>query len=198
MPTGYTADLTPNSSFRDFAILIARGFGALIHMRDEPMDAPITMPEVSDHHAKGLAKAKERLATLAAMTEDAKKKAALAAYKKAVKDYNKSCDRASEKRTAYRNMLAQVEAWEVPSPDHEGMKADMIRQLTESDKWDNGILDKADRVPKLLTPDEWFAAEMEAANWEHNYHLKSQGEEEQRIAERRRWIEQLYESLPKA
>lgn len=43
MPTGYTQDLADGKdvTFEQFAMKCARAFGALIEMRDEPMDAEI-------------------------------------------------------------------------------------------------------------------------------------------------------------
>ena len=60
MPTGYTDRIYRGveTSFRTFMLECARGFGALVHLRDEP-GAPI--PDVippSDYYAVALAKAR--------------------------------------------------------------------------------------------------------------------------------------------
>ena len=43
MPTGYTAILfdKPETSFRQYAYVCARAFGALVSMRDESLDVPL-------------------------------------------------------------------------------------------------------------------------------------------------------------
>lgn len=43
MPTGYTYPVCEGkiTEFPDFALSCARAFGALISMREEPMDAPL-------------------------------------------------------------------------------------------------------------------------------------------------------------
>ena len=59
MPTGYTARLCDGEqTFKDFAMLCARACGALIEMREDPMDAPI--PEKikrSSYYDEALSKA---------------------------------------------------------------------------------------------------------------------------------------------
>jgi hypothetical protein len=61
MPTGYTAKLYDgDQKFQDFAMECARAFGALIEMRDEPMNAKIPETfEPSEHHVNGLERAKK-------------------------------------------------------------------------------------------------------------------------------------------
>lgn len=80
MPTGYTADVASGkiTSLRDFALICARGMGALVMMRDEPFDAPIPERfEPSVFYKKHLDEAKQELAALRAMTaEDADNAAA--------------------------------------------------------------------------------------------------------------------------
>jgi len=74
MPTGYTATLMEkNQTFPEFIMGCARAFGALIMMRDDPNDATIPDKfEPSDYHAKGIIKAREKLAKLKAMTDGEK------------------------------------------------------------------------------------------------------------------------------
>jgi hypothetical protein len=45
MPTGYTCDVQNGkvTELKDYLLDCSRGFGALIHMRDERMDTPIKL-----------------------------------------------------------------------------------------------------------------------------------------------------------
>ena len=55
MPTGYTADIYHGKdvSFKDFVLTCARSRGALIHMREEPLDTPIRKRDNSNsYHLK--------------------------------------------------------------------------------------------------------------------------------------------------
>lgn len=67
MPTGYTAPIYEGKqiTFPEFAMQCARAFGALIDMRDDPMDSPIPDAFVPDtYHARELVKAREQLADM--------------------------------------------------------------------------------------------------------------------------------------
>lgn len=47
IPTGYTADIAKDISFREYAISCMKNFGATIVMRDAPIDASITKENIS-------------------------------------------------------------------------------------------------------------------------------------------------------
>ena len=88
MPTGYTLDLydVKDITFEEFALRCARAFGALISMRDEPIDAPIPERfEPSDYHLKELEKAKKRLKEVKKWNEETAEQEAVRAYQEALK-----------------------------------------------------------------------------------------------------------------
>ena len=88
MPTGYTLDLYDGKdiTFEEFALRCARAFGALISMRDEPIDAPIPERfEPSDYHLKELEKAKKRLKEVKKWNEETAEQEAVRAYQEALK-----------------------------------------------------------------------------------------------------------------
>ena len=66
MPTGYTAAVQDGSitTLRDYALQCARGFGAFLHMHDEPFDTPLTLPPPADtsYYDKRIAEAERILA----------------------------------------------------------------------------------------------------------------------------------------
>ena len=65
MPTGYTADVMDGkvTDFKLFAMQCARAFGALVIMRDEPLNAEIPDEfSPSNYHFQELEQARERLA----------------------------------------------------------------------------------------------------------------------------------------
>jgi hypothetical protein len=79
MPTGYTAKLVESGqTFEEFVLTCARAFGALIELRDEPLDAPI--PETLEPHsyyAEAVVEAKKRLTNLLDMPEEEREKLGL-------------------------------------------------------------------------------------------------------------------------
>lgn len=132
MATGYTAGVADGTitNFRTFAMQCARAFGALIEMRDDPMDTPIpTELKPSSYHETALATANARLAELKAMAPDEitqKASADLAQDQAASETYRRA---RVEENARLRKMAAQVEAWSPPTPDHNGMKDFMLEQL---------------------------------------------------------------------
>jgi hypothetical protein len=193
MPTGYTAIIEekPDLTFREFALRCARGMGACIMQRDDPMDDPPRAPEPSDYHAKALQTATSRLAELRGMKPEAIRAMWQAEVERIDKSNAESRAKAAETERRYKRMREQVAAWSPPSKDHQGLKRFMLEQIDacESD-W------KAYVVEAPPTPKDWHAAELKRAERDVAYHTKEHGEELQRALERKEWIEKLYAALP--
>jgi hypothetical protein len=138
MPTGYTAPIEDDETytFEQFIWRCARAFGALVHMRDSPLDAPIQFDRArafnDEHYARDIARHRARLAELAEMTEE-QAAALLASERASAEMYNAgSAARDSLQRARYGKMLAAVEAWTPPTPDHAGLKEFMVQQIKDS------------------------------------------------------------------
>lgn len=196
MPTGYTAKLMEQGEeFDKFVLRCARAFGALIMMRDDPMDSPIPEEFTSnDWYAKRVEEKSKELSRLRAMTS-----AERIAYGKKVLSDKKDQLEEMEARENIENerliaMRDKVLAWALPSPDHEGLKKFMIEQLTMSvhdTKYIQGELEKlATTTPLQLYLDAVAEAErqIEYSNEEHKKELEW-------TAGRNRWIKELRASL---
>lgn len=195
MPTGYTADIAKGISFNRFVWSCARAFGALIMLRDEPMNAPIPARiEPSDWNAKQLAKARDELATLQAMSPKDAAANAKAEYDAAVKSHH---ERIAEKQALsdkYHAMLAEAVKWTPPTPEHAGLKEFMVQQLQDSMKWDCSTTHM--EAPLLLPADAWLAKSIAAAQRNVDYHTKQNAEEVERAEGRNAWLTALRESVP--
>jgi hypothetical protein len=197
MPTGYTHAVADGTvtDFSTFALRCARGMGALILMRDDPMDAPIPESfEPSDFYAKALTDARERLAWLESIAAaggetveaDAANTKALAAWE----------TRRAERRASgdnYRAMLTKALAWTPPTLDHVGLKDLMVQQLQESLKWDCN--DTYDEQPALLTGAEWLATETSRTTRNIARYEEEVAKEVERTASRNKWLADLRVSL---
>lgn len=195
MPTGYTAPVSDGSitTLRDFALRCARAFGALVTMRDDPLDAPLPKKLIpSDWHFKRLVEARQRLATLQAMS-DAEKAATSEAWNRDNEaDKQKYLAENNERRSRYQAMIAQVDAWE-GAP--EGLKSFMLKQLRESLEFD--VSDSPLKYhPAPRSVEEWFEAELKEALRQIEYHDKEHRAEVERVAERQAWLDQLRAALP--
>lgn len=195
MATGYTYPVIEGkiTTFSDFALSCARAFGALIDMRDAPMDAQIPQEiKPSDYSAKELVKAKAKLAKLKAMTAAQIKRAAEksnATWIKSQKDYQ---NEKTEQNDRLNEMIRQVKAWKPPSTDHNGMKDFMIEQLTSSlhdPKYDA-------EMPSPMSPREWHAEQIACAKRDVGWYKKRDMEERKRARDRTKWLKQLRRSLP--
>ncbi|MCC2547695.1 hypothetical protein LJY25_14665 [Hymenobacter sp. BT175] len=194
MPSGYTADITKETSLRDFATRCARAFGATIDQRDEPASEGLKLPQPSDYHRKAEKKAEQKLKKLKAMKPEQAEAAAAEAFEQATKDYQERIDKRHALKLAYQLLLVKAKHWAPPTAEHQELKKFMIEQLESSIDFDcNGRWDKA---PKQQAGPVWLAERIEAAQADIKYHREKQQEEEERTAERAGWITALLDSLP--
>lgn len=196
MPTGYTAELMDKGQdFRSFVLTCARAMGACIMQRDDPMNDPPKKQEASEYHSKAIKAAIEELARLRGMDRDAQYNFAsdckvaevnrMAVYLQKEKDANGRLDEA----------MAKVVAWTPPTPDHAGLKAFMVEQITisrNSLSYPEKALREATDKPVMRFYDE----AIERAEHDIEYHRKELAKEQERANGRNEWIDQLYKSLP--
>lgn len=199
MPSGYTADIADGTikDFPVFAMRCARAFGALIEMRDDPMDTPI--PETlkrfdsdSRYHEK-LREARDELDRLRTMSPIQIALDCDAAYEKEMKSWDENCAERNQKLARYEAMLNMVYTWMPPSEDHVKMKEFMIEQITQSIDWDCKI--HMDWMPKLMSPSEWHAHVIDRAIWDVNYYEEQLEKELQSKNDSNLWLSQLRDSL---
>lgn len=133
MPTGYTYKLVEEGeTFEEFAMRCARAFGALIRMREEPMDAPIPDTiEPNDYHMKELATAQELVATLEAMGPQERELYGENAKAEEIARYETLIEEARMKQSRLDQMQKLVEGWRVTKP-LEDLREFMLDQLSRS------------------------------------------------------------------
>lgn len=198
MPTGYTAAIKDGISFQTFAMTCARAMGACVMMRDDPFSAEIPARlEPSDYHPKKLDLVLAQLAELEAMTEAEFAKAAEEAYQLAEDERLKRLAESIDLRSKYQSMLDQVFAWESPSDNHIGFKLFMVKQITESIRFDCDESYYQTPTPRK-TPPEWFEARKAQHLRDIDYHKTQHAEEISRTDDSNTWIALLRESLKEA
>ena len=141
MPTGYTAPIYEGEemTFEQFALRCARSFGALVSMRDEPIDAPIPDEfKVDAYYQKDYEEAKaayENFIQNPPTDEELEK-----SYARYVQKETDRAQKANEERALgrkrYEAMLTKVLKWEPPTPEHVNLKDFMIGQLKDSIDFD--------------------------------------------------------------
>jgi len=194
MPTGYTLDLYNGKdiTFEEFVLKCARAFGALIDMRDEPMDALIPERfEPSDHHLKELEKAKRRLKEIRKWNEEKAEREAERAYREALKEREEFIKKNKLIRKRYEDMLSKVQKWKPPTIEHASLKQFMIQQLVESIEFDCFVPE----MPQRLSGEEYREQQIKKALSDIEYHEKEYAKEVNRVHERNKWLLLLRESL---
>lgn len=196
MPTGYThavADGTV-SDLRTFALVCARGMGALVTMRDDPSNAEIPRRfEIdTEYRDAKISDARRRLEDLSAMSKDDIVAACDVYNEKVAADRRKRVEDNNAQHARYVAMIVQVEQW-TGAP--EGLRDFMLRQLRDSLDFDCPK-DPTKYMPSPKLPDEWHAGEMEAAQRDIRYHEQQRVEEIERIKARNAWLDQLFAALP--
>ena len=146
MPTGYTAPVKDGeiTELADYALTCTRAFGAMVLLRDSDQSLEATRryveeqayAESSSYYENALAKSKERLAELRAMTDEQVLAAANAAYEEVVASNQRSEEKRVAERARYEAMIEKVEAWEPPMEEHVGFKEFMLEQLRSSIEFD--------------------------------------------------------------
>jgi hypothetical protein len=194
MPTGYTAAVKDGISFEQFVWHCARAFGALVMMRDDPSDAVVPQRfEESPYYRKALEEAKDRLATVRAMSLASAEENARHAHTKALKEHGEREAAKDDLRNKYSAMLAQVVKWSPPSSEHTGLKDFMLQQLRESIDWDC----KPYPAPEPITNAAvWLADQIADAERAVERKTQALADEVERVAGRNRWIADLRASVP--
>ncbi len=198
MPTGYTAPIADGITFKEYAMGCARAFGALVMMRDEPQSAEIPEAfEASSYHKERIEKDAIELKELLALSPEVAAEKAKAAHEKHLAYHAEEILKDEALAEKYKTMLAEVEAYQSPSPDHDNFKKFMADQIRESIKFDCGTSYHREAIDaaKLLTGPEWIASEKKRLEDSMEYHRRGHQEDLDRNNARNEWVKKLRDSL---
>lgn len=196
MPTGYTCDVADGkiTTFAEFALKCARNFGALIVMRDEPMDAGIPDEfHPSPYHLEEKTRLEAELKKLQAMTPEEIEAAAIAAFEGEISSAEGRERANKQQRARYEAMLLIARSWTPPTKEHSDLKRFMVEQLQESIKFDCDNFEPT--RPERKAPDEWLGEQLQRIGRGIAYHSKQNAEEVERTQKRNKWVKELRESL---
>jgi hypothetical protein len=195
MPTGYTAAIEDGeiTTGKDFLMQCSRNFGAMMHMREEPMGAKIEKRIPSDYYDKQLKESKEKLDFYCQMTDEEIQVEIEIEFKKAIESNKKYYESGLSKNKAYAKVLAEVLQWSPPTDDHVNLKEFAIQQIEMC--MDDHHIKYKDLIPEKLSIQEWHAAKIEGCLENMKYYSKSKKQEEDRCKETNKWIVLLVKSL---
>lgn len=197
MPTGYTAAIKDGASFEQFFWRCARGMGALIMMRDMPVDAPIPErfePQTAYHDA-ALSKARNQSAWLRQISAAEAEREAARDYEAQAAQQAAQLQASIDLRAQYKAILMQVHAWTPPTHEHVGMHAFMVEQLTTSINHDcNEDYYRAHPVTQKAGA-EWVADKIATYEKDIAYHTEARASEIKRTEDRNNWLHALRASI---
>lgn len=195
--TGYTSILLDNDyGVKEWALVCARAFGALIMMRDEPMEAPIPQrQEPSDYHVKELTRLNTELGEWEVMTQDER----LAwATTKATANHQSNVDYLAKSKVQNERLqekLKQVNAWNPPK-DYSELKRFMVEQITmciDDLSWaENRVKESEDTESNAY---RICAERIDSLNKDIKYHEEQNRKEIERVEGRNEWIDGLRKAL---
>jgi hypothetical protein len=191
MPTGYTQIIEDGGcKFEDYAIKCAEAF--LAESRDKDGDESIPrVKNFNPYNKLELEKWEKKMIELKLLTQfeiaDRIEKERLETIKR-----HKDTAEAYRKETEnYEAMLKEIGKWKPPTKDHKPLKQFMIQQIELC------ITRKPyeRKAPDLVDAKEWLKTEEEFIQKNIDSHEKAHKNELKRIANRNKWVGELFDSL---
>lgn len=192
MPTGYTHDITPSTTFRAFALTCARAF--LWECRDS--DAAIPEVRPLDPHAENrVAKAQAELDRICCLSQAEALSAADADHAERSERCREMREKIATQKAAYERMLEMVKAYVPPSPAHQEHANFMIEQITTSIQHDCVNMLPYYQEPVPRTAAQWHADEIKEAADHLRREQETLGKEQSQLAFRNEWVVMLMKAI---
>ena len=194
MPTGYTYRIEedPEFTFEHFVWVCARAFGALMEMRDEPLDAPI--PEsvgLDAYDTEATKEAEKELALAKAFTLEEAEKRAAEEYQTALVEWAEDTRKQDAIRLRYAAIRARAADWDPPTSDHENLKKFMLEQIDESTRY---VYEP--QKPVELTGVQWLDIRLKCAQDSLRHAKERLKKGKQQVTKANTWVKVLRESVP--
>lgn len=196
MATGYTASILEGCSFPEFIWRCAKAFGANISMRDEASDKRVMRYTVNSFHRECVFRAEKGLALFEAMDMNEARRR----FENLKRKYRAHLEQRNaewrKKLLLYKKMRACVVEWTPPSPDHDGLKDFMIKQIDESIAHDCVELSPADDGDTCETAEDWLKSEIAEYRTDIEYHTSQHLANVEHVAKLNTWNDLLVASVP--
>lgn len=197
MPTGYTEFIEDGSvtTGKEFILLCARGFGALVNLRDKPLSPDIPdYIEESDYYKNRLQEETMAYESLKKMTPEEIHMENEAQYQKGLEKHHKMLEKAIEHNKKYDDIYAEVQKWDPPTASHENLKDFALEQI-EISKEDTNAIVRWIQAYEKAPDDEWYQDMLKYYEKAIEHSKKMAEEEHNRVVSRTKWIKDLKKSL---
>jgi hypothetical protein len=169
-------------------------------MRDDPWDASLRFRSPVDTSAsyqqKHLESSKELLARLEAATPEERLAIGVADRADSIERYKGYVEKQKRENKIFNEMLAQVNAWTPPTPDHAELKKFMTEQL-ETSLHDTTYYERQVMEAEERDPADYYEDEVSACKREIEYYKKQIDEKlnRKKTFDADLWIASLCDSL---
>lgn len=203
MPTGYTAGILDGkiTTFPQFAKQCMRNFGALIHMRDDSMNAEYTPRTPNGYYSEQMEKAKQKLSSIKNLKDSHILSNRKSELEESKKYHTESLDKIKADLERMNVILKDIYKWQPPTPEHFGIRDFMINQINETIKWDCNTDYHTDALTKiesdLLTMNvkQIRKEVIESAKKDFEYYSSEYAKEVERCNKSNIWVEDFIKSL---
>lgn len=130
MPTGYTAGIIDGkiNTFRDFALVCVKAFGAAIHMRDD-QDVKYEPAKPDQYYVNAVKEARERMVEIFSITDEQIIERERITIESTLKYHSQRIEEIKVIRIKLEYLLEQARKYEPPTPEHVEIKEFMVQQL---------------------------------------------------------------------
>lgn len=203
MPTGYTEGIINGeiTTFPEFAKKCMRAFGATMHMRDDSLNEEYTPQTVDDFYYENLEKSKAKLKEVIDATDEEILKIHEDEVTPTMEYHKVEMIKETKNKEIMEKLYKDVEQWNPPTPEHEGIKKFMKEQLSETIKYEaepKYHKDELNRlIEEILSADEKLLRERFIKKHEKDikYYTERVEMMEKKVEDANNWVTDLLESL---
>lgn len=203
MPTGYTCFIENGkiTTGKEFLKKCIRAFGCCINQRDESLDVPLeTKIKSSNHYEEAYYKAVETYEKLKKMTLEEMITNARCDRVNRVEECEKYLDDQEKLRNKYMNIRNEVEQWNPPTTDHQGIKDFALEQIDISMPSEENLIRIQEDIARNRNMEDSSVikdviALIECSIKDIEYYSNKMHEEENRIEGRNEFFDQFLKSL---
>lgn len=205
MPTGYTNPILEGeiNNIEDFAKLCARAFGALVHLRGEPLNAEYKPLEVSNHYNEAVELARQRIEEVNEMSNGDLIDQVKGLIETELEYHRDHLEKAKEHSDKLNALLKEAEEWTPPTDEHNNLKAFMIDQIQKTidadcdTSYDEEEIEKLTNQLENLNADEIRANEISQNTRSIEYNEELYEDEVERVKKINQWYQDLAASFKK-
>lgn len=203
MPTGYTAYIEDGkiTTGKEFLKLCTRAFGIAIDLKDAPLSVPTPAHFKSDtYYKERYDKALEELNKANNLTFEEAKIQMKNAYEERISDYKRYTEREIAMNEKYAKVRNEVETWNPPTEDHQGLKRFALEQIdmcVTKQKCIDEYLEKSKEVfdDSDEAVEKYISYNIRYCKEELDRAYKSWKEELERTEKKNIWMKKFLESI---